>query len=83
MSAPDRDACSTCHGLDGAGAPKTILGFDAGLADFGDCTFVTGERDPDWCAMVHEGGTIRGLDRHMPAFGDARSEEASNDVYRV
>ena len=34
-----------------------------------------GEPDPDWQAVVHEGGPIRGLDRHMPAFGDALSSD--------
>ncbi len=28
----------------------------------------------DWFAVIHEGGPIRGLDRHMPAFGDALSD---------
>ena len=43
------------------------------LPDFSDCAFATAEPDPDWHAVVHEGGPIRGLDRHMPAFGDALS----------
>jgi hypothetical protein len=69
-----RAACLTCHGPDGAGSPKSVVGFDVALPDFSDCAFSTAEPDPDWHAVVHEGGAIRGLDRHMPAFGDALSQ---------
>ena len=64
-------ACVTCHGPDGKGSPRTTVGFDVALPDFTDCAFATAEADVDWHAVVHEGGRIRGLDRHMPAFGDA------------
>ena len=64
-------ACETCHGPDGKGASVTTVGFTAPLPDFTDCAFATAEPDPDWQAVVHEGGPIRGLDRHMPAFGEA------------
>ena len=70
-----RAACATCHGPDGHGSPKSIVGFDVPLPDFTDCAFATAEPDQDWQAVVHEGGRIRGLDRHMPAFGDALSPE--------
>jgi mono/diheme cytochrome c family protein len=70
-----RSACTTCHGPDGKGAPRPVVGFDAPLPDFSDCAFATGEPDPDWFAVVHEGGPVRALDRHMPAFGDALSAE--------
>jgi mono/diheme cytochrome c family protein len=66
-----RSACETCHGPDGKGSPLATVGFTAPLPDFTDCAFATTEPDPDWQAVVHEGGPIRGLDRHMPAFGDA------------
>jgi mono/diheme cytochrome c family protein len=68
-----RAACMTCHGPDGKGSPRTTVGFDVKLPDFTDCAFATAEADVDWHAVVHEGGRIRGLDRHMPAFGDALS----------
>jgi hypothetical protein len=68
-----RAACATCHGRDGRGAPQTSVGFDAPLPDFTDCSFASAEPDPDWFAVVHEGGPVRGLDRHMPAFGEALS----------
>jgi hypothetical protein len=70
-----RYACATCHGVDGRGSPKSIVGFDVPLPDFSDCGFATAEPDQDWRAVVHEGGPIRGLDRHMPAFGEALSQE--------
>jgi mono/diheme cytochrome c family protein len=68
-------ACETCHGPDGKGASITTVGFTAPLPDFTDCAFATAEPDPDWQAVVHEGGPIRGLDRHMPAFGEALTAE--------
>jgi hypothetical protein len=70
-----RAACLTCHGPDGRGSARSVVGFDVPLPDFSDCAFATAEPDPDWTAVVHEGGPIRGLDRHMPAFGDALSQE--------
>jgi mono/diheme cytochrome c family protein len=66
-----RAACVTCHGPDGKGSPRTTVGFDTALPNFTDCAFATAEADVDWHAVVHEGGRIRGLSRHMPAFGDA------------
>ncbi len=68
-------ACAACHGLDGTGSPKATVGFAVALPDFTDCAFATAESDQDWHAVVHEGGRIRGLDHHMPAFGDALSAQ--------
>ena len=68
-------ACATCHGPDGKGSPRAVVGFEVPLPDFTDCAFATAEPDPDWYAVVHEGGPVRALDRHMPAFGDALSSE--------
>jgi mono/diheme cytochrome c family protein len=70
-----RASCLACHGPDGKGAPRTTVGFDVPLPDFTDCAFASAEADVDWQAVVHQGGRIRGLDRHMPAFGDALSSE--------
>jgi mono/diheme cytochrome c family protein len=67
-----RDACLTCHGEDGTGGPPERLG-NVDPPDFSDCAFATAEPDPDWQAVVHQGGPVRALDRHMPAFGDALS----------
>lgn len=71
-------ACATCHAIDGTGSPRSVVGFTPlsnghDLPDFTDCATNTVEPLPDWVAVVHEGGRIRGLDRHMPSFGDALS----------
>ena len=66
-----RAACATCHGADGKGAPASVVGFTTPLPDFTDCAFASAEPDPDWHAVVSEGGPIRALNRRMPAFGDA------------
>src|SRR5688572_1041932 len=72
-----RQACATCHGLDGKGSPQSVVGFALplpnghDLPDFTDCSTNTVEPLADWAAVVHRGGPIRALDRRMPAFGDA------------
>ncbi|HUF46316.1 MAG TPA: cytochrome c [Vicinamibacterales bacterium] len=73
-----RSACITCHGPDGRGGEPSVIGFDAPIPDFTDCLFATAEPDADWYAVVHEGGPIRALGRHMPAFGDALTEAEMN-----
>jgi mono/diheme cytochrome c family protein len=70
-----RATCAACHGLDGKGQPRSVVGYDTPLPDFTDCSFATAEPDPDWQAVVHEGGRIRGLSRRMPSFGDALSKD--------
>ena len=69
-----RAACLTCHGPDGTGGAQAALG-NVSPPDFSDCAFATAEPDADWHAVTHEGGPIRALGRHMPAFGDALSPE--------
>ncbi|MFL5307969.1 MAG: c-type cytochrome [Polyangia bacterium] len=74
-------ACAACHGADGAGQPRSVVGFDVPLPDFRDCTFATSEPTADWFAVVHEGGPVRALDRMMPAFGGAlRDDELARAV---
>lgn len=68
-------ACTACHGSDGAGRPRDVVGFSTPLPDLRDCTFATSEPTQDWFAVVHEGGRVRGLDALMPAFGGALSDE--------
>ena len=68
-------ACAACHGADGAGQPRAVVGFDVRVPDLRDCMFATAEPTPDWFAVVHEGGPVRGFDRMMPAFGGALSDE--------
>jgi hypothetical protein len=66
--------------VDGTGQPQSVVGFQLPLPnghdfpDFNDCATNTVEPMADWVAVVHRGGPIRGLDRHMPAFGDALTE---------
>lgn len=66
-----QEACASCHGDDGRGAPGTQVGFDVPLPDFTSCNFATREPDADWIAVTHQGGPVRGFAREMPAFGDA------------
>jgi mono/diheme cytochrome c family protein len=74
-------ACATCHGMDGKGSPPAIVGFELPLAnghgfpDFTDCSLNTVEPLADWMAVAHRGGPVRALDRRMPAFGDALSDD--------
>jgi cytochrome c5 len=68
-------ACTACHGADGAGQPQATVGFAVPVPDLRDCTFSTSEPTQDWFAVVHEGGTVRGLNQMMPAFGSALSDE--------
>jgi mono/diheme cytochrome c family protein len=74
-------ACATCHGIDGKGSPQAVVGFELPLAnghgfpDFTDCSINTVEPLADWMAVAHRGGPVRALDRRMPAFGDALSDD--------
>ena len=61
--------------MNGKGAPRSVVGFEQELPDFTDCSFTTPEALADWSAVIHEGGPVRGLNRHMPAFGDALSDD--------
>lgn len=69
------EACAACHAPDGRGNPQAVVGFDKPLPDFTDCVFATVESAEGWHAVVHEGGPVRALDRHMPAFGEALTPE--------
>jgi len=74
-------ACATCHGMDGKGSPPAMVGFELplpnghGFPDFTDCATNTVEPLADWMAVAHRGGPVRALDRRMPAFGDALSDD--------
>ena len=64
-------ACAACHGDDGQGRAPADVGFSTPLPDFSDCAFASREPDPDWYAVIHQGGPVRAFDRMMPAFGAA------------
>ena len=72
-------ACQTCHAADGRGTPQPLLGFALplpdghDLPDFTDCPTNTAESSQDWAIVASGGGRVRGLDRHMPSFGEALS----------
>ena len=73
-------ACAACHGSDGRGRTIAELGFELELPDFTDCEFASREPNPDWHAVIHEGGPVRAFDRMMPAFGDALTDE---EIYAI
>ncbi len=73
-------ACASCHGTDGKGAPRPMVGFDTRLPDFTDCAFATKEPDVDWSATIHNGGPARGFSTIMPAYGDSLSDEQIREV---
>jgi mono/diheme cytochrome c family protein len=75
-----RAGCVSCHGVEGKGAPRSQVGFDAPLPDFTDCKFATPEPDADWDATIHLGGSARAFDRTMPAFIDALTDEDISSI---
>jgi hypothetical protein len=83
-----RATCATCHAVDGTGSPQQVVGFALPLPDghdfpdFNDCPTNTVEPLGDWVAVVTRGGPIRGLDHHMPAFGDALSPQQIESAVR-
>jgi mono/diheme cytochrome c family protein len=62
------DACASCHGADGRGAPAGS-GITVPLPDFTDCTVATSETTANWTALVRRGGHFLGMSSQMPAFG--------------
>jgi hypothetical protein len=76
------DACAACHGSDGTGRSAEELVFEPLPPDFTDCEFASREPDPDWHAIIHEGGEVRAFDQMMPAFGDALSDDEIYSILR-
>src|SRR4030095_6291387 len=70
-----KNNCAPCHGPDGKGSPQSVIGFDAPLPDFTDCSTNTVEPFGDWNSVVHRGGPIRRLGHPQPAIGDALFDE--------
>jgi mono/diheme cytochrome c family protein len=68
-------ACATCHGGDGRGSDRALVGFDEELPDFTDCSFASREPAGDWVIVAQQGGPVRGFSEMMPAFGEALDEE--------
>jgi len=63
------DACASCHGTDGRGAPAGTA-INVPLPDFTDCNFITREGDGNWRYLLAHGGEGLGLSSQMPGFGD-------------
>jgi mono/diheme cytochrome c family protein len=70
-----QQACTACHGIDGKGAPRALVGFDLPLPDFTDCNAYAREPNTDWLAVILRGGPARGFDRTMPSFSEALTPE--------
>jgi mono/diheme cytochrome c family protein len=75
-------ACANCHGSDGRGFDRSLVGFEEPLPDFTDCDFAAREPDSDWIAVAHEGGPARAFSEMMPAFGDALSFDQLSRIMR-
>jgi len=75
-------ACAGCHGGDGVGAERTLIGFEPPetFPDFTRCDQTTPEEDIAWKSIVRDGGPTRGFSQIMPAFADALSNEQIDSV---
>ncbi len=75
LSGPDiyAEACASCHGQDGRGAPAGTR-ITVPLPNFTDCVTATAETTANWTALVRNGGKFLGLSDQMPAFGDALTD---------
>lgn len=65
--------CAGCHGVDGKGLTKPVLGFNPPRTypDFTQCSQTTPEPDSAWKAVIRNGGKFRGFSSIMPSFRDA------------
>jgi mono/diheme cytochrome c family protein len=75
-----RATCAACHGADGAGAPRSTVGFAVPLPNFSDCSATSPEMEVDWAAVIRDGGPVRGFSRIMPAFRDLLTPEQIRSV---
>ena len=75
-------ACANCHGTDGRGVDRALLGFEESLPNFTDCDFAAREHSSDWMAIAHLGGPARAFSRMMPLFDDALTDEQIERLIR-
>ncbi len=77
-------ACIACHGPNGKGMSKAVLGFDppSTYPDFSRCDQTTSEWDRDYKAVIRDGGPARGFSQIMPAFREVLSSEQMDEVIR-
>src|SRR5689334_11426822 len=73
-------SCAACHGVDGTGAPRSLVGFALPLPDFADCNTYVREANTDWLAVILRGGPARGFDRTMPSFAEALTPQQIDDI---
>ena len=64
-----------------ANAPSIAAGNSRGLEQVVNVRSQDGAFG-DWNSVIHRGGPIRGLDHHMPAFGDALSDDQIESVVK-
>jgi mono/diheme cytochrome c family protein len=67
-----QQGCQSCHGTDGRGNPQWEN--EVRPIEFTDCG-TTSEATETWTTVVKHGGASRGLDRAMPAFEGAYSDD--------
>jgi len=73
-------ACANCHGPDGRGLDRALVGFEETLPDFTDCDFAAREPSADWIAIAGHGGPARAFSQMMPAFEGALTLEQIESV---
>ena len=49
-------SCAACHGADGSGLDRSLLGFEEAGPDCTDCDFAAREPGGDWGGSAHGGG---------------------------
>ncbi len=64
------------------GVRQQDVGFETPLPDFSDCVFASREPDPDWYAIIHQGGPVRAFGRMMPSYGEALEAEEIDAILR-
>lgn len=77
-----KQACVSCHGVRGQGAPQTLKGFEepSTFPDFTRCDQTTAEVNSAYKAVIVHGGPIRGFSQIMPAFGEALDSKEIDDL---
>ena len=80
-----REACIGCHGPNGEGQPKVIVGFDPPptMPAFTRCDQTTPEFNRDYKAVIRDGGPERGFSQIMPSFRDALTSEQMDMVIQT
>jgi len=77
-----REACVSCHGNTGDGAPQSLMVFKrpSSFPDFTRCDQTTAETNTSYKDIITHGGPARGFSQIMPAFGEALTSQDIDDV---